>query len=178
MVRGAFLKQIVPLQEIRRAPPWKRCRETRMGLGSDNLNLSTRVAFSTTPPCGNDDFENRRKLLIEKSNTGRQEEILNQKASGRPLRKLYFAIIASSCVIFMITLGYMAYSPSFRAFQRTESPRISQIADIILGVEKEDRSDSDTGPSIEDEIQKQRFRDLRRQRETARARAQCSADVR
>ena len=82
-------------------------------------------------------------------------------------------MVASSSAVMMATLGYMAYNPSFRVFQRTESPRISRIADFILGAQMNNSSDGDTGPSIEDDIQKQRLRDLRRQRETA----QCSPDV-
>ena len=173
MIRGIRLK-LMP-QEIRGAPTWPRSRrrETRMGtMGTDYM--STRVAYSTPSANGNDDFENKRKSLIEKSKTGRQEEVSNKKRKEAEQRRKFFVVIlASSSAVFMSTLGYMAYSPSFRTFQRTESPRMSQIADLILGMEEDDRSDSDTSPWIEDQIQNQRLRDLRRQRETA----QSSSDV-
>ena len=173
MIRGIRLK-LMP-QEIRGAPTWPRSRrrETRMGtMGTDYM--STRVAYSTPSANGNDDFENKRKSLIEKSKTGRQEEVSNKKRKEAEQRRKFFVVIlASSSAVFMSTLGYMAYSPSFRTFQRTESPRMSQIADLILGTEEDDRSDSDTSPWIEDQIQNQRLHDLRRQRETA----QSSSDV-
>ena len=171
MIRVVSLKRIVPLG---RAPTWEQCR-MGLGLESDGLNhLSTRFASSTSPPHGNDDVENRRKLLVQRSKTRREEAIVRPEinTSERPLRKWALIVTASSCVLFMVTLGYMAYSPSFRTFQRTESPRISWIADIILGVETDGESDSDTGPSIEYGMKRQRFRDLQRQRENA----QCSAD--
>lgn len=170
MIRRVCLKLTVPLQEIRRAPIWTQCGETRMG--TVYLSRLSRVTYST--PNGNDDFENRRKLLTEISKLRRQEETMNRTRKGKMFfRKLFFVMVASSSAVMMATLGYMAYNPSFRVFQRTESPRISRIADFILGAQMNNSSDGDTGPSIEDDIQKQRLRDLRRQRETA----QCSPDV-
>ena len=174
MRRGVLQKPIVLLREMRGTSTWQRSQETTIRKGSQNLNLWKRVAYSTSTstPEGKVDFESSRKLLIEKTKKPRVDDLKNQrtKRDKKLLRKWAAFIIVSGCAIFMANLGFMAYSPSFRTFQRTESPRISQIADVILGVESET---SDRDPSVENEIKKKRIHELQRQHETA----QCSADA-
>ena len=180
MRRGVLQKQIVlMLREMRGTSTWQRTQGTQMRMGSFNLNLWKRVAYSTSTSTpdddGNADFERSRKLLIEKTKKQRLEEDQKKRAKAPEsdkelVRKWVAFIIVSSCAIFMANLGFMAYSPSFRTFQRTESPRISQIADVILGVELET---SDRDPSVENEIKKKRLHELQRQHETA----QCLADA-
>ena len=174
MRRGVLQKPIVLLREMRGTSTWQRSQETTVRKGSQNLNLWKRVAYSTSTstPEGKVDFESSRKLLIEKTKKPRVDDLKNQrtKRDKKLLRKWAAFIIVSGCAIFMANLGFMAYSPSFRTFQRTESPRISQIADVILGVESET---SDRDPSVENEIKKKRIHELQRQHETA----QCSADA-
>ena len=179
MRRGVLQKPIVLLREMRGTSTWQRSQETTIRKGSQNLNLWKRVAYSTSTstPEGKVDFESSRKLLIEKTKKPRVDDLKNQRTKAKApehdkklLRKWAAFIIVSGCAIFMANLGFMAYSPSFRTFQRTESPRISQIADVILGVESET---SDRDPSVENEIKKKRLHELQRQHETA----QCSVDA-